>query len=259
MSAKVIAISNQKGGVGKTTTAVNLAAALGQLGKKCLVIDLDPQANASIGLGIERSVLNDEKSTIFDVMINKADINDATKITKTKNVSIIPSSINLSGFDLYVQKNFQQNETILKKKINIVINEFDYILIDCPPSLGLLVKNAFVASNSILIIVQSEYYALEGLSQLINTIWNIKKLYNKKLSIEGILLTMYSKQYNLSREVYSEVKRILGDSVLNTKIPRNTKLSESPSYGLSIFDYDKNCAGAKSYMLLAQELLNKNI
>ena len=171
MEAKVISISNQKGGVGKTTTAINLAAALGKLGKNSLVIDLDPQANATIGLGIDRSILLGDGDTIFDVLSKKSNIEDTIKKSTAEGVDVVPSSINLSGFDLYANKNFSSNnELLLKESIESIKNKYDYIIIDCPPSLGLLVKNALVASNSVLITVQSEYYALEGLAQLINTV-----------------------------------------------------------------------------------------
>ena len=257
MEAKVIAISNQKGGVGKTTTAINLAAALGKLGKKSLVIDLDPQANATIGLGIDRSILLGDGDTIFDVLSKKSDIENTIKKSTAEGVDVVPSSINLSGFDLYANKNFSSNnELLLKESIENIKYRYNYIIIDCPPSLGLLVKNALVASNSVLITVQSEYYALEGLAQLINTIWSIKKLFNKKLKIEGVLMTMYNNNYNMSREIYNEVKRILGESLFKTKITRNIKLSESPSFGKSIFDYDDKSNGAENYLLLAQEVLN---
>lgn len=255
MRAKVISVSNQKGGVGKTTTSMNLSAALGILGKKVLVIDLDPQANSTVGLGVTKSDIG-EKPTVFNVMVEGASIRDAIHKSSAENVDVLPSTINLSGFDLHVQKNFDRNETLLKNAIEPVIEEYDYVLVDCPPSLGLLVKNSFVASQSVLVTVQSEYYALEGLSQLINTIWSVKKMYNTSLAIEGIVLTMFNKQYNMSQDIYNEVKRLIGKNLLDTKIPRNVKLSEAPSHGVSIFGYAPNCAGAEAYMRLAQEILN---
>ena len=250
---KVISVANQKGGVGKTTTTVNLASILARRGKKVLLIDADPQGNATSGLGIEKEV---EFST-YDILVNDTEIQDALQDTMIKNLKVCPSDINLAGAEVELVS-MMSREQRLKEKLEEVQDEFDYIIIDCPPSLGLITLNAFTAANSVLIPIQCEYYALEGLEQLINTINLVKKHLNKNLEIEGALLTMYDIRTNLSNQVVKEVKNYFGDKVYKTVIPRNVKLSEAPSYGMPITVYDSRSKGAKSYEKFVKELLKNN-
>ncbi len=250
---KVISIANQKGGVGKTTTSINLSTVLAKKGKKVLLMDADPQGNATSGLGISKEI---EKS-IYDVIINEESIESTLKDTKIKNLKVCPSNINLAGAEVELVS-LMSREHRLKERIDEVKEKFDYIIIDCPPSLGLITLNAFTASDSVLIPVQCEYYALEGLGQLINTVNLVKRHLNKSIEIEGALLTMYDVRTNLSNQVVKEVKRYFEDRVYKTIIPRNIKLSEAPSYGMPITMYDPKSKGAKCYEKLAKELLKKN-
>ena len=249
--SKVIAIVNQKGGVGKTTTAVNLSTVLAQKGKKVLLIDEDPQGNATSGLGIEKGTV--EKS-IYDVLINETPFEEAITKTTIKNLYLCPSNINLAGAEVELV-NTMSRETKMKEKMEDIQDEYNYIIIDCPPSLGLLTINSLTASNSIMIPIQCEYYALEGVGQLMNTVNLIKKQLNKDLYIEGVVLTMNDARTNLSNQVVSEVKKYFKDNVYKTIIPRNVKLSEAPSYGMPITAYAPRSKGARCYEKLANELL----
>ncbi len=250
---KVISIANQKGGVGKTTTTVNLASILARRGKKVLLIDADPQGNATSGLGVEKEV---EFST-YDVLVNDTQIQDTIQDTMIKNLKVCPSDINLAGAEVELVS-MMSREQRLNEKLNEIKNQFDYILIDCPPSLGLITLNAFTASNSVLIPVQCEYFALEGLGQLLNTINLVKKHLNKNIQIEGALLTMYDIRTNLSNQVVKEVKKYFNNKVYKTVIPRNVRLSEAPSYGMPIIEYDLKSKGAKSYIKFTKEFLKMN-
>ena len=250
---KIISVANQKGGVGKTTTTVNLGTILAKKGKKVLLIDADPQGNATSGLGVEKDV---EKS-VYDVLVNDAEIEDVYQDTMIKNLKVCPSNINLAGAEVELVS-MMSREQRLKEKLIKVKDEFDFILIDCPPSLGLVTLNAFTASDSVLIPVQCEYFALEGLGQLLNTINLVKKHLNKSLYIEGALLTMYDVRTNLSNQVVKEVKKYFENKVYKTVIPRNVKLSEAPSYGMPITLYDPKSKGAKSYDKFTKEFLKIN-
>ena len=251
--AKVVSIANQKGGVGKTTTSINLSAALAKKGKNVLLIDADPQGNATSGVGAEREI---EKS-VYDVIINEESISGIIRETQVKKLKICPSNINLAGAEVELVS-LMSREHRLKERIDEIKDEYDYIIIDCPPSLGLITLNAFTASDSVLIPVQCEYYALEGLGQLINTINLVRRHLNKDIEIEGAVLTMYDARTNLSNQVVKEVKRYFEDKVYKTVIPRNIKLSEAPSYGMPISVYDSKSKGAKCYEKLAKEFLSKN-
>ena len=250
----VIALANQKGGVGKTTTSVNLGACLADAGKKVLLIDLDPQGNATSGLGIDKKDIDE---SVYDVLINDVDLKNVILPSSHQGLDIVPTTIALSGAEVELT-NLMARETRLKDAFGDVKDEYDYILIDCPPSLGLLTINAFTACDSILIPVQSEYYALEGVSQLLNTIKLVRKHFNSALKIEGVLLTMYDKRTNLGQQVNAEVKKYFGDQVYETIIPRNVRLSEAPSHGQAIVDYDKRSTGAKVYQQLAKEVLARH-
>ena len=251
--AKIIAIVNQKGGVGKTTTTVNLSAALAKKGKKVLLIDEDPQGNATSGVGVNK---NQEKS-VYDVIINETDIEETIIQTKVKKLYICPSNINLAGAEVELVSMIAR-ESRLKDKLQAIKEEYDYIIIDCPPSLGLLTVNALTAANSIIIPIQCEYYALEGVGQLMNTVNIIKKQLNKALYIEGVVLTMNDARTNLSNQVISEVKKYFKNNVYKTIIPRNVKLSEAPSYGMPITTYAPLSKGARCYEKLALELIKGN-
>ena len=240
--SKVIAVVNQKGGVGKTTTAVNVSAALAKKGKKVLLIDSDPQGNATSGVGIDK---NSEKS-IYDVIINNVEIEDTIIASNIKNLSVCPSNINLAGAEVELVS-IMAREQRLKEKLEKVKTRFHYIIIDCPPSLGLLTVNSFTAADSLLIPIQCEYYALEGVGQLMNTVNIVKKQLNKSLYIEGVVLTMNDVRTNLSTQVITEVKSFFKDNVYKTIIPRNVKLSEAPSYGMPISVYAPLSKGAKYY------------
>ena len=251
---KVISVANQKGGVGKTTTTINLSTLIAKKGKKVLMIDADPQGNASSGVGIDR---DDIELSIYDVLIDEIEFNNVVKKTNIKNLDLCPSNINLAGAEVELVS-VMSREHRLKEKLDVAKDNYDFIIIDCPPSLGLITLNAFTASDSVLIPVQCEYYALEGLGQLLNTINLVKKHLNKNLEIEGALLTMYDVRTNLSNQVVKEVKNYFNDKVYKNVIPRNVKLSEAPSYGMPISVYDPRSKGAKSYEKFVKEFLKKN-
>ena len=250
---KILSVANQKGGVGKTTTAVNLSAILAGKGRKVLLIDADPQGNATSGLGVDKEV---ELST-YDLIISDVPAIDVIEQTGIRNLSICPSNMNLAGAEVQLVS-MMSREQRLKEKLDKVKDMYDYIFIDCPPSLGLVTLNAFTASDSVLIPVQCEYFALEGLGQLLNTIELVKKHLNKSLYIEGAILTMYDIRTNLSNQVVKEVKRYFNNQVYKTVIPRNVRLSEAPSYGVPITIYDAHSKGAKSYEKFAREFVRMN-
>ena len=250
---KIISVANQKGGVGKTTTTVNLCAILAKKNKKVLLIDADPQGNATSGLGAEK----DAEFSTYDILVSDVEIKEAIQDTIIKNLKICPANMNLAGAEVELVS-MMSREQRLKEKLDLVKEEFDYIFIDCPPSLGLITLNSFTASNSVLIPIQCEYFALEGLGQLLNTINLVKKHLNKNIKIEGALLTMYDIRTNLSNQVVKEVKRYFENKVYKTVIPRNVRLSEAPSYGMPITEYDPRSKGAKMYEKLTKEFLKIN-
>lgn len=247
---KVIAVANQKGGVGKTTTAVNLSACFAAKGKKVLLIDIDPQGNSTSGLGIQKKTLN---CSVYDVMINETPIHEGIIKTEYENLSICPSNIDLAGAEIELVA-VMSREYCLKNAVLPVKDEYDFIIIDCPPSLGLLTINAFSCADSVLVPIQCEYYALEGLSQLTNTIKKVKKHLNTGLEIEGVLLTMFDARTNLAIQVVEEVKKFFPSKVYKTVIPRNVRLSEAPSFGEPIIVYDPKSRGAECYIDLADEI-----
>ena len=251
---KIVSIANQKGGVGNTTTSINLSTILAKKGKKVLMIDADPQGNASSGVGIDREEI---EQSIYDVLINDVQIEEVVKKTNIKNLDIVPSNINLAGAEVELVS-VMSREHRLKEKVDIIKENYDFIIIDCPPSLGLITLNAFTASDSVLIPVQCEYYALEGLGQLLNTISLVKKHLNKEIEIEGALLTMYDIRTNLSNQVVKEVKKYFNEKVYKNVIPRNVKLSEAPSFGMPISIYEPRSKGAKSYEKFVKEFLKNN-
>lgn len=252
---KVISIFNQKGGVGKTTTTVNLASYVALKGKKVLVIDLDPQGNATSGLGIDKSKTN---LSTYEFLLSKENSeNIILKSDKVKNLSIIPSNIQLASADLELST-LDNREQLLKTRIEEIKDNFDFVFIDCPPSLGLLTVNSLTASNTVIIPMQTEYFALEGISQLIGTVNRVNKGLNKDLKVEGVVLTMFDPRRNLHLEVAQELKKHFGDLVYKTSIPRNVRLAESPSFGLPIHLYDGKCKGAEAYEDLAKEFLKRN-
>ena len=251
---KIIAIANQKGGVGKTTTAVNLAASLGILEKKILLIDADPQANATSGMGIE---VTDVKKGTYQILEHSTEISGTIIKTKSPNVDLIPSHIDLVASEIELVDK-ESREYMLKKVLIEIQNKYDFIIIDCAPSLGLITLNALVAANSVIIPIQCEYFALEGLGKLLNTIKSVQKVHNKELDIEGLLLTMYDTRLTLSNQVVEEVKKHFGKMVFKTIIQRNIKLSEAPSFGEDIITYDATSRGARSYLSLGNEIIKKN-
>ena len=250
---KIIAVENQKGGVGKTTTTVNLGTILANKGKRVLLVDADPQGNATSGIGVDKSV---ELST-YDLLVSEDPASKIVIKTEINNLYICPSNINLAGAEVQLVS-MMSREQRMKEKLEQIKSKFDYIFIDCPPSLGLITLNAFTAANSVLIPVQCEYYALEGLGQLLNTVELVKRHLNKSLCIEGALLTMYDIRTNLSNQVVKEVKKYFDDKVYKTVIPRNVRVSEAPSYGLPITIYDPHSKGARSYEKLGREFLKLN-
>lgn len=250
---KIIAIANQKGGVGKTTTSVNLAASLGVLEKKVLLVDADPQANATSGLGIE---VDSVKKGSYQVLEHTVSAKEAIITTNSPNLDLIPAHIDLVAIEIELVDKTNR-EMMLRKALEPIKNNYDYILIDCAPSLGLITLNALTAANSVIIPIQCEYFALEGLGKLLNTIKSIQKIHNRDLGIEGMLLTMYDSRLRLSNQVVNEVKKHFGNMVFSTIIQRNVKLGEAPSFGETIIDYDATSKGASSYLKLAQELINK--
>lgn len=251
---KIIAIANQKGGVGKTTTTINLAASLASLEKKVLVVDADPQANASSGLGVD---IRELKSTVYECLIGSCHAEDAVCHTKMELLDIIPSHIDLVGAELELM-NVENRETVMKRILADIRERYDYILIDCSPSLGLITVNSLTAADSIIIPVQCEYFALEGISKLLNTIRIVKTKLNPQLGIEGFLLTMYDSRLRLSNQIYDDIKKHFQELVFETIITRNVRLSESQSYGLPVILYDATSKGAKNYLQLAQEILQHN-
>ena len=251
---KIIALANQKGGVGKTTTTINLAASLATLEKTVLVVDADPQANASSGLGVD---IKDVDCSLYECIIDHADVRDAIYTTDINGLDIIPSHIDLVGAEIEML-NLDNRERVLKNLLAPISSEYDYILIDCSPSLGLITVNALTAANSVIIPVQCEYFALEGISKLLNTIKIIKSKLNQQLEIEGFLLTMYDSRLRLANQIYDEVKRHFQELVFKTVIQRTVKLSESPSHGLPVILYDADSTGAKNHLALAKELINRN-
>ena len=251
---KVIAVANQKGGVGKTTTSINLSASLAELGKKVLIVDSDPQGNATSGFGLDK---NEIENTIYELMLGDCSVNECIINNVIENVSVLPSNVNLTAIEVELidaeNKNF-----ILKNEIDWIRDKYDYIIIDCPPSLNLLTINALSAANSVLVPIQCEYYALEGLSQLIYSVNLVKERLNSDLEMEGVVFTMYDARTNLSSQVVDNVKSVLKQRIFKTIIPRNVRLAEAPSYGMPINKYDARSAGAESYRQLASELVSYN-
>ena len=251
---KIIALANQKGGVGKTTTTINLAASLATFEKNVLVVDADPQANASSGLGVD---IKEIDCSLYECIIDHTDVRDAIYTTDINGLDIIPSHIDLVGAEIEML-NLKNRERVIKNLLDQIRDEYDYILIDCSPSLGLITVNALTAADSVIIPVQCEYFALEGITKLLNTIKIIKSKLNPSLEIEGFLLTMYDSRLRLANQIYDEVKRHFQELVFKTVIQRNVKLSESPSHGLPVILYDADSTGSKNHLALAKEIINKN-
>lgn len=250
---RIIAIANQKGGVGKTTTSINLTAALAEAGKKVLVIDIDPQGNTTSGFGIDKNDLDD---TVYELILGECSINDCIIKDVLQNVSVLPSNVNLAAAEIELI-GVEKKEFILKNEVDYVKEQYDYILIDCPPSLSMLTVNAMTTANSVLVPIQCEYYALEGLSQLIHTVNLVKERLNPELDMEGVVFTMYDSRTNLSMQVVENVKSHLNQNIYKTLIPRNIRLAEAPSYGMPITKYDAKSAGAEAYRKLAKEVMKR--
>ena len=251
---RIIAIANQKGGVGKTTTSINLSACLAELGKKVLVIDLDPQGNTTSGFGIDKEEM---ENTVYELMLGECSIRESmTQVENIEHLSLIPSNVNLAGAEIELL-GINEKEYILKNAVDYIRDDYDFIIIDCPPSLNMLTVNAMTTADSILVPIQCEYYALEGISQLIHTIDLVQERLNPNLKIDGVVFTMYDARTNLSLQVVENVKNNLDQSIYKTIIPRNVRLAEAPSYGLPITLYDKRSVGAESYRLLAEEVLHR--
>lgn len=251
---KIIAVANQKGGVGKTTTVVNLSACLAAKGKRVLIVDTDPQGNATSGCGISKKKV---ERSIYDAMASPSKVVECVLYTNVDNMYIIPSSMDLAGAEIELVK-LQEREFVLKKALAPIRDKFDYIFLDCPPSLAMLTLNALCAADSVFIPIQCEYFALEGLSQLTNTLKLVKKSFNPSLDVEGVLLTMYDGRLNLNSQAAEEIKKYFIDKLYSTPIPRNVRLSEAPSHGMPITLYDKYCKGAEAYILVAEEFLRRN-
>ena len=257
---KIISLVNQKGGVGKTTTSINLSSSLALLGKKVLLIDLDPQGNATTGVGINKGEIS---KSIYDVLANNININEAIIKTRYKNLYLLASTINLAGIDIEFLEKSKNEENFdrrgqLKKHLSLIKDDFDYIIIDCPPSLGIITTNSLTASNSVIIPVQCEFYALEGITQLLNTIILAQKNLNPSLEIEGVLLTMLDSRTNLGLEIVEEIRKYFREKVYNTIVPRLIRLSEAPSHGKPIIAYDPKSRGSEAYLNLAKEVIEKN-
>lgn len=250
---RIIAIANQKGGVGKSTTAINLSSCLAEAGKKVLVVDIDPQGNTTSGLGVDKNAV---EKTLYELLLGKVTVRECIIKEVIENLSLIPSNVNLSGAEIELV-GVEDREYILKKSLEKVRRKYDFIIMDCPPSLSMLTINAMTAANSILVPIQCEYYALEGLSQLLHTIELVKERLNKRLQIEGVVFTMYDARTNLSLEVVENVKENLNQNIYKTIIPRNVRLAEAPSYGLPINLYDSRSSGAEAYRLLAEEVIDR--
>lgn len=249
---RIIAIANQKGGVGKTTTAINLSACLAESGKKVLTIDTDPQGNTTSGLGVDKDEL---ENTVYELMLDECTIKESLVKTEFENLDLIPSNVNLAGAEIELL-GINEKEYILKNAVDYIKDDYDFVIIDCPPSLNMLTVNALTTANTVLVPIQCEYYALEGLSQLIHTINLVKERLNPDLDIEGVVFTMYDSRTNLSMQVVENVKSNLSQKVFQTLIPRNIRLAEAPSYGMPINAYDPKSAGAEAYMQLAEEVIN---
>ena len=251
--SRIIAIANQKGGVGKTTTAINLSACLAESGKKVLAIDLDPQGNMTSGLGVDKNELD---NTVYELMLDECSINESMQQTVVDNLKIIASNVNLAGAEIELL-GINDKEYILKTAVDYIRDDFDFIIIDCPPSLNMLTVNAMTTADTVLVPIQCEYYALEGLSQLIHTINLVQERLNSKLEIEGVVFTMYDVRTNLSNQVVENVRENLDARIYETMIPRNIRLAEAPSYGIPIYMYDTKSAGAESYRKLAKEIIER--
>lgn len=250
---RIIAVTNQKGGVGKTTTSVNLASSLGHIGKRVLLVDMDPQGNATSGVGLDKRAL---KSSIYNILVDGIDINQAVSRTEYKNLDIIGSSIAFAGAELELAE-LENRESIFQRSLIPLKDAYDYIIIDSPPSLGLITTNALCASDGIIVPLQCEFYALEGLSQLMNTVRTVKRKYNKNLELNGVVFTMYDGRLKLSLQVEEEIRKFFKDKVYETHIPRTVRLSEAPSFGKPVLYFDKNCKGSKSYLELAREVVKR--
>ena len=251
--SRIVAFANQKGGVGKTTTCVNMATFMALMGKKVLLVDLDPQGNATSNLGFEKG---NKINSIYQVMAEEKQVQEAIYETKVKNLSIIPANIDLAGVEVELVY-MKSREYVIKNIFDKIKNSYDYITIDCPPSLGLLTINAFTAADAVIIPIQCEFFALEGLSQLMNTVRLVKKKLNPDIAIDGVVLTMRDTRSNLGKQVAGEIRKFFADSVFETTIPRNVRLAEAPSYGEPIYVYDKSCVGSKAYKMLTEEYFER--